>query len=303
MFTLAHLSDPHLAPLPRPTWGELAGKRALGYLNWVAGRKSMHVPGVLELLVNDIKRQKADHIATTGDLINIALADEFDRAATWLASLGDPDSVTLVPGNHDAYVEMPDDLGLGLWRAYMTSNQAGAAFTPAGAAPFPFVRRFGDVALIGLSTAFTTLPFMASGRLGEAQLKALPVILNQLKQEDLFRIILIHHPPLPGQTSWRRALHDATALCDVLRAWGAELVLFGHNHTQSLDVLESSTGPVPIVGAPSASCGKVGVLPLARYNYFRISRRGDQWLCEMVIRGLARPDGNIERLERVRLRA
>jgi len=31
-FTLAHLSDPHLAPLPAPLLGELAGKRAFGFL-------------------------------------------------------------------------------------------------------------------------------------------------------------------------------------------------------------------------------------------------------------------------------
>jgi hypothetical protein len=29
-FTLAHLSDPHLPPLPAPKLSELAGKRALG---------------------------------------------------------------------------------------------------------------------------------------------------------------------------------------------------------------------------------------------------------------------------------
>src|SRR4051794_41179026 len=37
-FTLAHLSDPHLPPLPVPTWRELAGKRAFGWLNWTRNR-------------------------------------------------------------------------------------------------------------------------------------------------------------------------------------------------------------------------------------------------------------------------
>ena len=41
-FTLAHLSDPHLAPLPKPRLRELMGKRALGYLNWVRNRKRVH---------------------------------------------------------------------------------------------------------------------------------------------------------------------------------------------------------------------------------------------------------------------
>src|SRR4051794_28797914 len=33
-FTLAHLSDPHLPPLPAARLRDLASKRALGYLNW-----------------------------------------------------------------------------------------------------------------------------------------------------------------------------------------------------------------------------------------------------------------------------
>ena len=32
MFTLAHLSDPHLAPLPAPRIADLASKRVLGWL-------------------------------------------------------------------------------------------------------------------------------------------------------------------------------------------------------------------------------------------------------------------------------
>ena len=34
MFVLAHLSDPHLGPVPLPRFRELTGKRALGYVNW-----------------------------------------------------------------------------------------------------------------------------------------------------------------------------------------------------------------------------------------------------------------------------
>ena len=40
-------------------------------------------------------------------------------------------------------------------------------------APFPFVRRRGPLALIGVSSAVPTPPLMATGRLGRAQLDAL----------------------------------------------------------------------------------------------------------------------------------
>ena len=80
MFTLAHLSDPHLAPLPQPRWLELVGKRATGYLNWRRRRHRLHRSDVLARITADLKQQGADHIAVTGDLVNIALAGEYAPA-------------------------------------------------------------------------------------------------------------------------------------------------------------------------------------------------------------------------------
>ena len=104
MFVLAHLSDPHLAPLPPPRLGELASKRLLGYLNWVRKRRAIHRRDVLAAIVADLHAAKPDHIAVTGDLVNIALPAEIANAAHWLEALGPPAQVSLVPGNHDAYV-------------------------------------------------------------------------------------------------------------------------------------------------------------------------------------------------------
>src|ERR1041385_918280 len=94
MFTLAHLSDPHLAPLPQPRWRELIGKRITGYLNWQRSRRFVHDPAVLEKIVADLKAQKPDHIAVTGDLANIALPGEFLHGRDWLERLGAADEVS-----------------------------------------------------------------------------------------------------------------------------------------------------------------------------------------------------------------
>ena len=104
MFTLAHLSDPHLAPLPWPNPLELLSKRGLGYINWQRKRRPIHRPEVLAALVADLKRQAPDHIAVTGDLVNLSLGSEFGPALAWLETLGSSRDVTAVPGNHDAYV-------------------------------------------------------------------------------------------------------------------------------------------------------------------------------------------------------
>ena len=58
----------------------------------------------LDRLVDDLRAQKPDHIAVTGDLTNIAMREEFENARLWLEELGPPDRVTAIPGNHDAYV-------------------------------------------------------------------------------------------------------------------------------------------------------------------------------------------------------
>ena len=70
MFVLAHLSDPHLGPLPRPRFAELMGKRATGFLNWRRKRGLIHRADVLARIVADLKAQAADHIAVTGDLVD-----------------------------------------------------------------------------------------------------------------------------------------------------------------------------------------------------------------------------------------
>src|SRR6185437_13894221 len=90
-FTLAHLSDPHLSPLPAARLRDLAGKRALGYLNWTRNRHKFHRRDVLDALVSDLQAQAPDHIAITGDLLNLALEAEFAPSRTWLESIGAPD--------------------------------------------------------------------------------------------------------------------------------------------------------------------------------------------------------------------
>src|SRR3546814_9838835 len=71
MFTLAHLSDPHLGAMPIPGLGQLAGKRAFGFLSWNLRRKAIHDGPVLPALVADLRQAAPDHVAVTGDVTNI----------------------------------------------------------------------------------------------------------------------------------------------------------------------------------------------------------------------------------------
>jgi 3',5'-cyclic AMP phosphodiesterase CpdA len=273
--------------MPRARRRDLFSKRAIGYVNWHRGRKLVHRREILDLVTRDIVEQEPDHIAVTGDLVNLGLPEEFARAAEWLHHLGPPDRVTAIPGNHDAYVRLHPERGTGQWRPYMEANAGGEALFPTPDTGFPFIRRFGDVALVALSSAIPTLPFIAAGKLGHVQRAYLDTALEALGRERLFRVVLIHHPPLPGFAGWRRGLRDAAKLQVILQEKGAELVLHGHNHEQTVRELETASAPAFVVGVPSASEAVEGRIPAARYNEYRIARDGAGWSCEMIGRSVA----------------
>jgi 3',5'-cyclic AMP phosphodiesterase CpdA len=301
MFVLAHLSDPHLAPLPTPTLSELAGKRLTGYVNWQRKRRLIHRSDVLARIVANLKTQAVDHIAVTGDLVNLSLPAEYAPAHAWLRSLGPPADVTVVPGNHDAYVRAYALRPQTEWGDYMRGDDAVAVSQP-GCAMFPSLRRRGPVALIGLSTAVPTPPFFATGRVGAEQLARLAPLLDRCAQEGLFRIVLIHHPPLSSHPKYLKRLVDAAAVCDVLARHGAELVLHGHDHVHSLAYLDGPRQQVPVVGVPSASEAPPGEHDAAAYNLYRIDEVAGAWRYQMVSRGFARAGGSIVELKRIELK-
>lgn len=291
---LAQISDVHLGPIvgfsPR-FWNF---KRATGFLNWTRKRRDAYSRAVLDRIVADMLAQAPDHIAVTGDLINIGLPAEMDLAARWLSTLGPPDRVSVIPGNHDIYAPLGRDHGIARWQSYMTGETTDGA-------PFPYVRRIGPVALIGLNSAIETRPFVASGHLGGAQRRRLAALLERLGGDGIPRVVMIHHPPLPGQARPARGLKDAPALAEIIARHGAELVIHGHNHRNMLAHVHEPVRNrhVPIVGIPSGSMAKMHPRePLARYNLYRLTREAGHIAIELVGRGLAHPDGPVIELER-----
>lgn len=290
MFTLAHLSDPHLSPMPRPKISQLMGKRAVGYFNWRARRAVHHSPDRLGVLTADMLARGFDHLAVTGDLVNLGLPGEYDVARAFLESLGPGDRVSMVPGNHDAYVRNTALLHLDLWRDYIAGDAPAQKSSIAGAA-FPYLRRRGELAVIGLSTAIPTAPFLATGKLGKAQLGELYHLLTTIKDEHRFRVILIHHPPV-GFRSPHERLTDAAGFRAVIAKHGAELILHGHDHRASIKQIVGPNGNVNVVGVPSASNPGVNPERGGAYNLYRIGGKAGAWSCELESYGFT-PDGGI----------
>ena len=297
--TIAHLSDVHLAPVRGIGPGHFNVKRALGLANWLLKRRKVHLRTAVDALVADIARQQIDHIIVSGDLVNLGLPGEHEAALRWLEALGPPSRVSVVPGNHDIYCPLWRDPGVERWRAYMTSDAAGATYVGAGERGFPYVRLLGNLAIVGLNSAIPTQPFQAIGRIGERQLAALATTLDQLGRKGLTRLVVVHHPPLPGQAEARRGLRDADRLEAVLATHGAELVVHGHNHADMHLTRTWSGRRSEVVGIASASVGRAYKHePLARYNLIRLDPSAPEKGIELVSRGLTSIDGPVAEVGR-----
>ncbi len=300
-FRLAQLTDVHLGPLPPFGLRYWNLKRALGYANWQRKRSAIHLPQIVAAITADLSQQAADHIAVTGDLVNIGLPDEYVNATRWLTALGTPDEISVIPGNHDIYTRLGRDPGIAHWSAYMASDDYGQTVRAQSAIDattlFPSLRRFGHIALIGLNSAEPTPPAVATGRVGEQQLAALGKILDRTGTDGLCRIIMIHHSPMPGSGGRMRGLVDASKVVSVLARHGAELIIHGHNHRDETDFIarfDSVGASIPVIGAASASTAvEHHGEPLARYNIFDVRPEGRSWRITLTTRGLKAPNGPI----------
>jgi len=251
MFRLAQVSDPHFQSFRNLKLRDLLGKRALGGLNLLLMRRRKHNMALLQALLEDLPSRGVDHLALTGDMCNIALESEWAAALRWIEATKLPaDRVTVIPGNHDAYVHkvVRDGVFERMFAAYQTAELRAEDAT------YPFVRLRGDVALVCTSTGVPTGDTGAWGRVGESQLVRLESLLTTAEVKSRRRVVLIHHPPLVNRHGEERNLRDRTALQALLERTGADLVLHGHDHRDYFNNLPGPGGTrIPVVGAGSAS--------------------------------------------------
>lgn len=298
MFRLAHLSDIHLGPLPAVTYRQLASKRITGYVNWHRNRSKLMHDGVTDALLADMHREGTDHIAVTGDLTNLALEIEIDAARQWLEQLGTPHDVSIVPGNHDAYVPGAIYKACRAWRPWIGGEKATIPTNENG---FPYLRRRGPAAIIGVNSARATAPFMASGHLGSLQAGRLGRLLDLGRKEGRFRVILIHHPPVRGAAPAHKRLYGIGLFQRIVARHGAELVIHGHTHLPTLNWIDGRDGCVPVVGVTAAGQGSGGHKPPAQYNLYEIAGEAGKWSLRLTRRGLTGKALAIARIEQIDL--
>lgn len=283
-FRLAHVTDPHFRSFDGARLGDFMGKRAVGALNLVVNRRRHHKMELLDAMATDLRQERPDHLALTGDLSNVALEAEWRQALRWIEATGRrPETVTVIPGNHDAYV--PEVVARqafeGLFGAYQSPDLQVAAGDGTGAsagaggdrATYPFVQFRGPLALVAVNSCVPTGDLGAWGEVGAPQLARIEAVLGRAELRDKVRVVLIHHPPVKLKGAEERNLKDREALGGVLARAGADLVLHGHDHRDETATLAGPGGAsIPVVGAGSASYAG-GPEKRARYNVYEFDGR------------------------------
>ena len=266
MFRLAHVTDPHFRSFQGARFADFVGKRAVGALNIVVNRRRKHKMELLAALGEDLRGDKPDHMALTGDLSNVSLEAEWRTALRWLEETGrTARDITVIPGNHDAYV--PEVVTRRtfetLFGAYQSSDRGGG-----GDDRYPFVRFRGPLALVGINSCVPTGDLGAWGEIGEEQLARVEATLRSPELQAKTRVVLIHHPPVKLKGGEDRNLKDRDAFAAMLARAGADLVLHGHDHRDERAALPGPGGTtIPIVGAGSASYAG-SPEKRARYNVY-----------------------------------
>src|SRR6185503_12539968 len=159
---VAHCSDLHLLSLAGARMLDFANKRWIGGLNLIANRGRHYHPAVFEAMVADFNRSAIDHVVVTGDITNLAFEEEFRFARRHFDAIElGPAHVTVLPGNHDAYVARGAEYFSHHFDAYNQPDPGwgwdgtdGDAGDPTDR--WPVVRVRGDLAIIALSTSLAT---------------------------------------------------------------------------------------------------------------------------------------------------
>ena len=284
-FRFAQLSDPHLSDLKNVSAGALFNKRILGYLSWLKKRRKTHQRDIAELAVAQLKQQQIDHYVITGDLTHIGLENEFKQVADWLSQISKPTDVTIIPGNHDLYVNTHWEHSFHHWQPYMLGDdmpQPNEALEQDALSTlnniYPHVRIRGPVAFISVSSVFDAPWFKATGKIASAQINKLKTLLKRPELNKLCKVLLIHHPVSKNHVKARKELINQEELLQVLVDTPVELILHGHAHIRFHDRLQiDNENSIPVVGAASCSSISQAQPYRAQYLIFEVQQQDNQW--------------------------
>jgi Icc protein len=176
-----------------------------------------------ELLINaidELNGMDPDVTIITGDITENGYYLEFQKALLYLDEIKSP--ILVVPGNHDAR-HVGDECF-----EELIKNRYGTLKD----------KKHG-LKVIGLDSSE---PDLDRGRVGRSQQNWMEMELVKADEENLYKIIALHHHiiPVPKTGRERNVLSDAGDILQSLMTGRADLVLSGHKHMPHVWMMEET---------------------------------------------------------------
>ncbi len=220
---IVHFSDLHFWHVTlNPV--RLAGKRVLGMSNLILNRAWKYRMEEMSPLVRRVRGMQPDHVLITGDLTTTSLEEEFEAVRTELSRLGcDPQSLTVIPGNHDRYTRSA--VRRRLFESYF------GQFAPSET--YPWLKHIGEgTAILGLDTSRPTL-LSARGAVQTEQLASAQRLLGESNSHVGRLLVACHYPvaiPHGVKEDRGHGLQGREDLHAFLSRLGPHLFCHGHIH-------------------------------------------------------------------------
>jgi len=262
-------------------------KCGLSAIGWLAQKREKHLSSIADILQQDLIDSAPDLIAVGGDVVNFGTSQEFNASQRWLQKLGSAEKVVTIPGNHEALTKGWKKR-ISLWGDYASLHVE----------QMPILRKEGMIGLIAVSTAVATPPFMASGKVGAQNIKAMGELIAEARSQNLCPVVLMHHPPTPI-TSRRKGLVDHKAVCQELAERGPALVLHGHTHHAELSWINTSHNAIPVLGIPSFSLSRHDGRYSGAWRMIEVHKEKSDWIISVTERTLDEED-NLQSLTPLR---
>lgn len=227
MTILAHLTDLHMLERDHHKRRGLSRTR-LQFLSTGAALDAEARLQRATRMLQLAQRGGADHILLTGDLTEDGVDAQFEMLAEALHASGiEPERVTLVPGNHDAYVDFRafDRALAGPLQAYRATSHERARTALPGAVIVP------------ISTTIEGQWFTRSrGAIRADDVARIRRVASDPMNRDRAVVVAQHHPPSHHPlfaVEWFDGVDNVAAMRDLLHERPRVHVLHGHTHRRS----------------------------------------------------------------------
>jgi 3',5'-cyclic AMP phosphodiesterase CpdA len=235
---IAHVSDVHILDR-RPSGQRSRYDLGVRFLSFGRPLDAHARARKLTSALKAAERGGADHVVVSGDLTESGVPAQFEELAGVLHETRiDPERITLVPGNHDAYGEPRE------WERALDGPLKAFARSSAGVAGKVVER--GELYLLPIDVAFPQPITRSAGLLTSEAAEAVKRRACDRAMQRRAVVVVQHHPPFAHARAawqWIDGLQGHERMTTLLASAPSVHVLHGHLH--------KSTTHARVFGAPA----------------------------------------------------